>query len=118
MRLRTVLIILSLGIALFASALLGVVWAGQSFMALAGFREAGSYSREAEIAFIRSRVAHPLISPEWIKGEGDDLEWRWSKSEMKARATLPFLICIATACIVTVRLRRKCPTNAMEATAG
>jgi hypothetical protein len=111
MKRRSMLTILSMAVALFASILIGVVWQNQSFIALGGLREAGPYPRETEIAFIRSRVAHPLISPEWITGEGDDLEWRWSKSEMRARLALPVFTCIAAVCIVSVTLNKKCPAK-------
>jgi hypothetical protein len=116
MKLRTILTIALLVVALLATLFLGLLWGNESFMSLGGLRDAGPYSREAEIAFIRSRVAHPLVRPEWIAGEGDDLEWKWSMNEMKARVGLPVITYIALICVVGVWLRKQCPTRRVQRT--
>ena len=63
---------------------LGAKWGGSAGVALSGLRSAGPFTHEEEAAFIRSRVAWPVVPPEWVAGVEAN-EMAWIKDEMLAR---------------------------------
>lgn len=81
-------------------------------MRLTGVGPAYPRARDTQIAFIRSRVAHPLAPPEWIAV--DELEERWSLYEIAARLGLTLSIVVALPCVLTLAQKRKKPNPSLE----
>ena len=74
----------------------GVYWGLQPVAALNGLRSTRPLSIQEEAEFIRSRVDHPLVPPEWISGSGLEEEMVWLRYEMMARCGLVVAISLAT----------------------
>lgn len=62
---------------LYLAAFAGALHGMQETSELSGLRDSGDYTRSQEIAFIYGRIPKPLVPPEWIAGQGMDLEENW-----------------------------------------
>ena len=109
--LRTVLIA-GVAIALVA---IGAAWSIRAPMSLTGLGLAYPRARDTQIDFIRSRVAHPIVSPEWIAVDG--LEARWIIYEVAARFGLTISVAVALFCMLTWAQKKKDPNQTLEPTA-
>lgn len=105
---RSVLLLASL---LALALCIGAYWGTHAVSALNGLRSAGPYTHEEEAAFIRSRVALPIVPPEWVSGvELNDMVW--IKYEMLARCGLSLAVAAVTICVVSLKCSRKNETGA------